>query len=158
MKIKKFNEVFNPMYTHFIKFNESIDAKELLNISEEHLAYLLDYGFEIEVKKDINFTDYSKVLTKTNGKNHYSYVNKSIGMYESLISIRKPISQGLSIFKYNEIKDKFINFLIALNDSYKVEFIKFKGHNGIYTIEQILKERFNFKGDIHLINIYVNSY
>lgn len=81
---------------HLKKFNESYERKEeLKDFCETHLAYLLDEGYEIFIKKD---RDNSLLLSLTIDKNDEDYAE----------------------FKWNDIKDHFIPFLTHLSNNYEI--------------------------------------
>ena len=88
---------------HLKKFNESFEQQmareELQDFCETHLAYLLDDGYEIYVKEDRD----SLLLALT---------------IPSDMSTEEDPDAGE--FKWNDIKDHFIPFLIHLNNNYEI--------------------------------------
>jgi len=93
---------------HLKKFNESFEQQmareELQDFSETHLAYLLDDGYEIYVKEDRDSLLFALTIP-------------------SDISTEEDYDAGE--FKWNDIKDHFIPFLIRLNNKYSVGIAQF---------------------------------
>ncbi len=142
------------------RYNESTasDIKEFCN---DYLSYLIDDGFNVEVETNYKHSEYEKKLVRGANKSHYEYRSTDMGTFLAKISINKPVIvnklQGISEYMWDDIKDHFIPFLIFLNKTYKVEMIKFRGVNGFYTIEQILKPNFKFKSRVYLLEILINK-
>ena len=88
---------------HLKKFNESFEQQlareELQDFCETHLAYLLDEGYEIYVKEDRDLLLFSLILPSDN---FFDIKNRGE-------------------FKWNDIKDHFIPFLIHLNNNYEID-------------------------------------
>jgi hypothetical protein len=88
---------------HLKRFNESFEQQmareELQDFCETHLAYLLDEGYEVFVKEDL----YSLLFSFT---------------IPSDMSTEEDPDAGE--FKWNDIKDHFIPFLIHLNNNYEI--------------------------------------
>jgi hypothetical protein len=88
---------------HLKRFNEStsgLDKEEVQEFCENYLAYLLDEGYEIFIKKD---RDNSLLFSFT----------IPIGGFDS-------VPEDCDEFKWNEIKDHFIPFLIHLSNNYEI--------------------------------------
>jgi hypothetical protein len=95
---------------HLKNFNESNLSKVNLNhFCQINLAYLIDDGFKIKIKKN-NFSNENRLD----------------------IDIKKYINGKKVIFTYNEIKDDFIPFLYNLNNNYNICCINF-WHNKDFT-------------------------
>jgi hypothetical protein len=75
------------------KFNESVDQYELKEFCEINLAYLLDQGFEVLVTL-LNTNDYSVEIRKYDLDDYW--------------------------FKWDQVKDYIIPFLIHLRNEYKI--------------------------------------
>jgi hypothetical protein len=171
MKLKNYFDFFNqPVFKESLLEN-NLQENNLQDFCNNYLAYLMDEGFYIEVDLNHKYTNYEKKLVK--GKNlgmsteikkgYYKYVDEPLGTFFAKITLTKPykivdnrVSQSLE-FSFNEIKDKFIPFLIFLNKEYQVNFIKFRGKNGLYTIEDILKPNFKFYPKIYILEILINQ-
>ena len=83
------------------KIFESVNKEELLEFSENNLAYLIDEGFVIEVYRDraTNDVDYSLCI--------------------KIIKVDNTSSNGY-LFSWNDIKDHFIPFIQRLVDKYEL--------------------------------------
>ena len=113
---------------HLKKFNESFEQQmareELQDFSETHLAYLLDDGYEIYVKEDRDSLLFALTIP-------------------SDISTEEDYDAGE--FKWNDIKDHFIPFLIRLNNKYSVGIAQFFTNRNktyeYYTIQQMIDDK-----------------
>jgi hypothetical protein len=89
---------------HLKRFNESFEQQmareELQDFCETHLAYLLDEGYEVFVKEDLDSLLFSFTIP--------------IGGFDS-------VPEDCDKFKWNDIKDHFIPFLTHLNNNYEID-------------------------------------
>jgi hypothetical protein len=89
---------------HLKRFNESFEQQmareELQDFCETHLAYLLDEGYEVFVKEDLDSLLFSFTIP--------------IGGFDS-------VPEDCDEFKWNDIKDHFIPFLTHLNNNYEID-------------------------------------
>ena len=103
------------------KFNESNLSKVNLNhFCQINLAYLIDDGFKIKIKKN-NFSNENRLD----------------------IDIKKYSNGKKVIFTYDEIKDDFIPFLYYLNNNYNICCINF-WHNKDCTNYSFFNRRGSF--------------
>jgi hypothetical protein len=120
--IKVFNEVKN-----------NFDISELKDFCENNLAYLLDYGVEIEV------------------------VEKPSGMKNFLLLSIKKFSL---LSKWDEVKDYIIPFINRLNNKYIVEkqtnfLLKPGAKNYRASINDIINDNIKFDSEIGCLNIWL---
>lgn len=89
---------------HLKRFNETIDwvndKLELEKFCKDNLAYLIDDGFKVEVRKFLEHLKYKKYNTG------------------SIIITKKPDTYPLTNFKWMDIKNDFIPFLEMLIMNY----------------------------------------
>lgn len=140
------------------KYSESMD--DLKYKCDSYMSHLVDRGFDFEIEYNIKYEDYSKKLHRlnTSSKAHYKYHSKTIGRFYANIGISLPLSKSRSLeFLYSDIKDDFLTFLEMLDTEFKVEYIKFRGHNGLYSLTQLLNPRFKFNSKLHLIEVLINK-
>lgn len=115
---------------HLKKFNESFEQQmareELQDFCETHLAYLLDDGYEIYVKEDRDSLLFALTIPS---------------------DMNTEEDPDAGEFKWNDIKDHFIPFLIHLNNNYeingKAQFFTNTPHltYQYYTIQQMIDDK-----------------
>lgn len=95
---------------HLKRFNESIsvlDKEEVREFCETRLAYLLDDGYEIHIRKDLDST---LVISFNLPSNKFGLsIRTSLNLDEDFVK-----------FKWNDIKDYFIPFLTHLSNNYEI--------------------------------------
>lgn len=140
------------------RYNESID--DLKYKCDSYMSHLVDKGFSFEIEYNISYDNYSKRLHKdhASSKGHYKYHSENIGKFFANIQISLPLSRGRSLeFLYSDIKDDFLTFLEMLSIEYKIDYIKFRGHNGLYSLTELLNPKFKFNARLHLIEVLINK-
>jgi hypothetical protein len=115
---------------HLKRFNESFEQQmareELQDFCETHLAYLLDEGYEIYVKEDRDSLLFALTIPS---------------------DISTEEDPDACEFKWNDIKDHFIPFLIHLNNNYEIngksQFFTNTPHltYQYYTIQQMIDDK-----------------
>ena len=120
------------------KFNESLEYDNIVNDIKEQsntlLVYLLDKGFIINITEDSTFNE---------------------GNSQVDIRVRKHSStRDYERFKWDDVKDEFIPFLISMD--YKPKFASFKIDYRSYNctaialdIEDVLDDKINSRLEMH---------
>ena len=104
---------------HLKKFNESreelkLQKEELQDFCEMYLSYLIDEGFEIEIREH-NASD----SWPSAGNKDYPELGYQTNYFR--VKLRKPdINPIFGIFLWEEVSDRFIPFIKYLKDNYNL--------------------------------------
>lgn len=127
-------------YSWQVKTNESVKQDELLEFTEDHLAYLIDDGFEV----------------MTNDVHIDSPCADSRG-YGSCTKINISRRSG---FTWEEIVDRFSPFIYMLNKQYYILEIVFRQHGGRqyqYDTKKDIEELISGEADKYLTDKFYNQ-
>lgn len=143
---------------HLVYFNESKESKQSKILNDfclDYLAYLLDYGFKINI------------VTRNHNPSDPSSFNSTLSDSEYRISIKNSYASfgtRNKKFTWESVKDEIVPFIEILNEKYKVNNIKFvtpkeldKYINNTLEYEDIIDDEFSFSKEIVKIEIVVEE-